>query len=54
MVQLMDRAGKQCRERYHNYPDTNIIKEKWTHEEGRNLMHVVVLGAWQEVVTDSL
>lgn len=37
---LPGRAGKQCRERYHNHLDPNIIKEKWTLEEDKNLMQL--------------
>ena len=34
---LPGRKGKQCRERWHNQLDPNIIKEGWTDEEDRIL-----------------
>ena len=30
---LPRRIGKQCRERWHNHLDPNVIKRKWTEEE---------------------
>lgn len=30
---LPGRIGKQCRERWHNHLNPEIIKEKWTEEE---------------------
>ena len=30
---LPRRIGKQCRERWHNHLDPNVIKRKWTAEE---------------------
>ena len=37
---LPGRVGKQCRERWHNHLDPNIIKEKWTLEEDKKLMNL--------------
>jgi len=37
---LPGRLGKQCRERWHNHLDPNIVKEKWTLEEDKNLMRL--------------
>ena len=41
---LPGRIGKQCRERWHNHLDPNVIKRKWTLEEDKaivlqNLIH---------------
>lgn len=33
-----NRSGKQCRERWHNHLDPNIIKEFWTEEEEKILL----------------
>lgn len=33
--QLEGRIGKQCRERWHNHLNPNIVKTKWTDEEER-------------------
>lgn len=32
---LPGRIGKQCRERWHNHLNPEIVKEKWTEEEDR-------------------
>ena len=37
---LPGRVGKQCRERWHNHLDPNIVKDKWTLEEDKNLMRL--------------
>ena len=38
--QLPGRVGKQCRERWYNHLDSNIVKEKWTLQEDKMLMNL--------------
>jgi myb-related protein len=35
---LPGRIGKQCRERWHNHLNPEIVKEKWTDEEDRTII----------------
>jgi len=37
---LEDRTGKQCRERYHNHLQSNIVKGDWTEEEDRKIVEL--------------
>ena len=38
---LEGRAGKQCRERWHNHLCPNVRKEEWSPEEDRMIMELV-------------
>lgn len=37
-TQLQGRIGKQCRERWHNHLNPEIVKTKWTEEEERTII----------------
>ena len=37
---LVDRTGKQCRERYHNHLQPFIQKKEWTEEEDRQIVEL--------------
>ena len=34
------RAGKQCRERWHNHLNPDIKREKWTEEEDKVIIEM--------------
>ena len=40
---LPGRIGKQCRERWYNHLDPNINKRKWTSEEDRLIVKLVLV-----------
>ncbi|KAJ8437921.1 hypothetical protein Cgig2_031437 [Carnegiea gigantea] len=48
---LVGRAGKQCRERWHNHLRPNIKKESWSEEEERMLVqaHMQFGNRWAEI-----
>ncbi|KDP46518.1 hypothetical protein JCGZ_08490 [Jatropha curcas] len=50
-AELDGRAGKQCRERWHNHLRPNIKKESWSEEEERILVeaHSKVGNRWAEI-----
>jgi hypothetical protein len=37
---IMNRSGKQCRERYHNHLDSSIKHDKWTPQEEMHLLQL--------------
>ncbi|KAK4780587.1 hypothetical protein SAY87_016693 [Trapa incisa] len=48
---LAGRAGKQCRERWHNHLRSGIKKDRWSEEEERMLVetHMKVGNRWAEI-----
>lgn len=48
---LPGRVGKQCRERWHNHLNPNIIKTPWTEEEDRIIRdkHALLGNKWAEI-----
>ncbi|GAB4846774.1 hypothetical protein Ancab_025782 [Ancistrocladus abbreviatus] len=50
-MEMGNRAGKQCRERWYNYLQPNIKKEAWTEEEVQTLiqLHKVYGNKWAEI-----
>ncbi|XVE79434.1 hypothetical protein DITRI_Ditri14bG0058300 [Diplodiscus trichospermus] len=48
---LVGRAGKQCRERWHNHLRPNIKKDSWSEEEERIIVeaHAKVGNRWAEI-----
>ncbi|KAK8562396.1 hypothetical protein V6N12_010477 [Hibiscus sabdariffa] len=48
---MVGRAGKQCRERWHNHLRPDIKKESWSEEEERILIeaHAKVRNRWAEI-----
>lgn len=48
---LPGRIGKQCRERWHNHLDPNIVKRKWTPEEDLMIvkLHLVYGNRWCDI-----
>ncbi|KAH7862910.1 hypothetical protein Vadar_011017 [Vaccinium darrowii] len=49
--QIVGRAGKQCRERWHNHLRPDIKKDKWSEEEEMLLIqaHKIVGNRWAEI-----
>lgn len=47
----LNRSGKQCRERWHNHLDPNIIKEYWTEREENILLskQYEIGNRWSEI-----
>lgn len=43
---LPGRIGKQCRERWHNHLNPEIVKEKWTDEEDRTIIEAHKEYSW--------
>ena len=48
---LGERNGKQCRERWHNHLDPNIVKTDWTDKEEKTIfyLHKQYGGKWSEI-----
>jgi hypothetical protein len=50
-LRLKGRSGKQCRERWHNHLDPNILRAPWTLQEERTLFeaHSQLGNKWAEI-----
>ncbi|CAG9324762.1 unnamed protein product [Blepharisma stoltei] len=48
---IKHRTGKQCRERWHNHLDPNVVKETWSPEEDKKLFeaHKIYGNRWADI-----
>ena len=48
---LPGRLGRQCRERWHNVLDPNIVRREWTKEEDSFIieMHEKIGSKWSQI-----